>query len=274
MAGWAAGCANLPGAVMELEVIGRCLASPLGEACSSYLVRGEGGSLLLDCGPGALERLWVRDALTDLDAIVISHMHQDHMLDLVPLSNAVTSQALAERRGPDRPLTLHLPRGRGREVLRALERALGGEGDRFSSAFVLSDYDASDEIAVEGLRVTFARTAHPEPCFAARVSDGTSVLVYGADGAASAALQRHAEGADVLLVEATFVEPDPLAEEHGHMTGEQAADLARAARAGRLILTHLSPWMPGRDAENLRRAQARFPRPVELAEPGLVVTMA
>lgn len=257
---------------MELEVVGRCLASPLGEACSSHLVRSERRSVLLDCGPGALERLWARGALAELDAIVISHMHQDHMLDLVPLSNALTSQVLLDRRGPDRPLELHLPRGRGREVLAALELALGGSGDRFAAAFALRDYDDSDELTVGDLHLSFARTTHPEPCFAARVSDGTSILVYGADGAASAELERHAAGADVLLAEATFVDPDPLAEEHGHMTGEEAADLARRAGVARLILTHLSPWVPGRDAENLRRARTRFPGPVELAEPGLTVS--
>lgn len=71
-------------------MVGFCVGSPLGAACSSYVVRTAEAEVLLDCGPGALERLWRRGTLARLDAVIVSHMHQDHMLDLVPLSNQIT----------------------------------------------------------------------------------------------------------------------------------------------------------------------------------------
>ena len=71
---------------MQVEVLGFRVGAPLGAPCSSYAVSGESALLLLDCGPGALERLWERRLAERLEAIVISHMHMDHMLDLLLVS--------------------------------------------------------------------------------------------------------------------------------------------------------------------------------------------
>src|SRR5436305_14975258 len=74
----------------SLEIIGCSGAVPeAGGACSCYLVRGGGATLLLDCGPGALPRLATRLAPEAVDAIFLSHMHQDHILDLLPYTRAL-----------------------------------------------------------------------------------------------------------------------------------------------------------------------------------------
>jgi ribonuclease BN (tRNA processing enzyme) len=65
---------------VRLDVLGFAGAAPLQGACSSYLVSHAGTRVLLDCGPGTLERLWRHGVLGELDAIVISHMHADHVL--------------------------------------------------------------------------------------------------------------------------------------------------------------------------------------------------
>ena len=135
--------------------------------------------------------------------------------------------------------------------------------------FDLREYVVDDTVRECGLEVTFARTGHPEPCFAPRVTDGRVTMVYSADATATPELARHASGADVFVCEATFLEPGPDLERFGHMTGEQAADLAAEAGVGRLVLTHVMPF-DEENAENLRRAQARFDGPVELAQAGAV----
>lgn len=256
---------------MELEVVGCCVGSPLGAACSSYVVRTPEVEILLDCGPGALERLWRRGTLARLDAVIVSHMHQDHMLDLVPLSNQITQAALGKDRA--NRLAVYVPREDGLEVLGRLAHAVSDEPDRFATAFDLREYDAADRLRLGDLDVSFAPTAHRGACFAPRLSNGTASLVYGADGGPSPALEAHAAHAALLLIEATGVEPGVELERSGHMTGEQAADLARRAGARRLVLTHLSPWIDGHDSENLRRASARFPGRVELAHEGLTVSV-
>jgi ribonuclease BN (tRNA processing enzyme) len=254
---------------MEIEVLGFRVGSPLGAACSSYAVSGPSEVLLLDCGPGALQQAWARGWIERLDAIVISHMHMDHMLDLLPFSGEVAQLVLRERNPQWQRPALYLPRAGGREVLGDLARAFGSDLRRFEAAFDVRDYDEADTVELGALRLTFARTAHAGPCFAARVSDGASSLVYGADGAYSEALVAHAAGADLLLLEATYLEPGPELERQGHMTGAQAAEVAHRAGARRLVLTHVGPW-PERNAENVRRARERFGGEVELAATGAV----
>jgi ribonuclease BN (tRNA processing enzyme) len=251
---------------MRLEVIGLRVGSPLGAACPSYAVSGDDGTVLLDCGPGALDALWRSGLIGRLDAVVISHMHLDHMLDLLPFSNSVTREAVTERFGEQRRLPLHVPRG-GRAILRALLEPLGSDPNRLEDGFEVHEYDAADTVEAAGFSLTFAETQHARPALAPRVSDGAATLVYGADGAATEALAAHAAGADLALLEATYLDPVPEMAEQGHMTGEQAADLAREAGVKRLVLTHVMPF-DDENAENLRRARARFEGPVDLAAPG------
>jgi ribonuclease BN (tRNA processing enzyme) len=82
---------------MRFDVLGFAGAAPLEGACSSYVVSTKDTTLLLDCGPGTLERLWQRELLGRIDAIVLSHMHADHVLDLVPFSGEVAAAAVARR---------------------------------------------------------------------------------------------------------------------------------------------------------------------------------
>jgi ribonuclease BN (tRNA processing enzyme) len=256
---------------MRVEVLGVRVGAPLGAPCPSYAVGGSQGMLLLDCGPGALDALWRTELIHRLDAVVISHMHLDHMLDLLPYSGVVTREAVGVRFGEQERVPLFLPRGRGREVLGGLLEALGSDFGRLDETFVVEEYDDGDEVRVAGFELTFVPTAHPERCYAPRVSDGEATLFYSADSAYTPALVEHAAGADLALVEATYVDAGPQLMEQGHMTGEQAAALAHEAGARRLVLTHVMPF-PEESGENLKRARARFDGPVELAEPGLVFT--
>jgi ribonuclease BN (tRNA processing enzyme) len=254
---------------MRLEILGLRVGSPLGAGCPSYAVSGDGGTLLLDCGPGALDALWRSGLIGRLDGIVVSHMHQDHMLDLVPFSNGVTREALRERFGEQRRTPLHVPRETGRRVLAEVISALGSDPGGVDESFEVHEYDGHGPVRVSGFDVTFAPTQHTAPCYAMRVTDGTATLVYGADGAYTDTLVRHASGADLALLEATYLDDGPELAEQGHMTGEQAAEVARQAGARRLVLTLVMPFEE-ENAENLRRARARFDGPVDLAAPGAV----
>src|SRR5258705_10574341 len=72
---------------MQLTVIGAgpAYANRAGSTGASYLVRAEGSALLLDLGQGSFPRLAGAIDPADLDAIVVSHLHPDHYIDLVPL---------------------------------------------------------------------------------------------------------------------------------------------------------------------------------------------
>ncbi len=252
---------------VSFEVLGFAGAAPLQGACSSYLVGDGRTTLLLDCGPGTLERLWRRDLLGRLDAIVLSHMHADHMLDLLMLAGELGRSLMA----PRRPI-LHVPAGDGRDVLRRLDAVFAREQDlptRFEEAFDVREHGVEDRLRYGGLELSFAASAHPQPCFGVRVSDGTTTIVYGADGSPSAPIEALASEADLLVLEATL--PDelgPHAGEQGHMTAAQAGALAARAKASRLLLTHT---IAGVDGERLRAGAARsFTGAVELAREGYV----
>jgi ribonuclease BN (tRNA processing enzyme) len=205
-----------------------------------------------------------------IDAIVISHMHLDHMLDLLPLSGEITEEAV----GPNarRPV-VYVPRDHGKTVLIGLAETLGSDPARFEHAFDLREYDGGDELSIGDLRLSFAPIAHTITGYSPRVTDGGATLVYSADTAYRDEFVHHCSGADLLLLESTYLEPGEYLERQGHMTGEQAAQTAQLAGARRLVLTHTMPFKEENE-ENLRRARACFDGDVQLATRGAVFPVA
>jgi ribonuclease BN (tRNA processing enzyme) len=247
---------------LRVQVVGSSGAAPLEGACSAYAVSSGERVVLLDCGPGALERLWQLGLLTRLEAIVISHMHADHILDLLLLAGEVVRASL-----PRRP-QLYVPGGHGPAVLRGLDRAFArsdDQPDRFEATFDVLEYGAQDTLTLGEVTLTFAPTAHAQPCFAARASDGRAALVYGADGGPSPQLEELARDCDLLILEATYTKDEEEAAANGHMTAPMAGELAARAGAQRLLLTHL---LPGDHEEIRRLASERFSGPVALARSG------
>lgn len=244
----------------RLRVIG-CRSGAFGAAASGYLVRSQRAGILLDCGMGIVERLWRDDLLGQIDAIVISHMHYDHMIDVLPFTNSSVTQALANLRGPRFRIPLYVPRGRGPQRLDGL-RALAPNG--FAKIFHILEYDEKSTISIEDVTMTFARTTHGELCFAPRLTNGERILVYTGDAALEDGLVRHSQDASLLLSEAQFAGRLPPRPDTGHMTGMQAGELASRAGAERLVLTHLPPTADG-DRMRYEEAQEVYAGPVETA---------
>jgi ribonuclease BN (tRNA processing enzyme) len=126
----------------SFEVLGFAGAAPLQGACPSYLVSDGATSVLLDCGPGTLERLWRGGRIAGLDAIVVSHMHADHVLDLVLLAGELVQSMLDGRRPK-----LFVPEGHGQWVLARLDSAFAREANsttRFDRTFEVHGYQAHE----------------------------------------------------------------------------------------------------------------------------------
>jgi ribonuclease BN (tRNA processing enzyme) len=250
---------------LHLTVLGSGPSWPNpGGACSGYLVSANGSHVLLDCGPGVAGRLLATVALTELSAIVISHLHSDHFLDVVSIRQALTYGKL----GGDRPPRLLVPPG-GAAVLAELGRALNGEERFFAGTFDLSEYDPTATTTIGPFNLRFRRVLHPVPAFAMRIESG-GVLTFSGDSAPCDALVEHARGADTLLCEATWRHPDqddPDSERRVHTSAREAGEIARRAGARRLILTHcpIDPTDPDRP---VRDAEGAFRGPVELAREG------
>jgi ribonuclease BN (tRNA processing enzyme) len=246
---------------MELITLGSSASFPAaGGACSGYLVRNGATELLLDCGTGVLSRLQLETSVRNLTAIVITHFHPDHYLDLVPMRYGL-HYGIEE---PFRPV-LYLPPG-GRALLERIGLGLRNSSTYFSKAFDLREYDPGSTLELGNLAISFQLTTHDEPTWAVAIEDGEARLVYTADTQESAEVEAFARNADLLLCEATYPSDLTNIPSGNHLTSRQAGELAQRAEVGRLVLTHF--W-PGIDLSRYAsEAVAAFNGPVELAEPG------
>lgn len=255
---------------LSLTVLGGSAAWPNpGQGCSAYLVTDGTTNVLLDCGPNTLLELRKHVDYTALDAIVISHCHADHILDLVPYRYGL---AYGPTRS-NRKIPVWLPPG-GRDRMEMLGGAFDGQGEPHRSfwepAFDLSEFDPPSGLTINRLRITFAATQHYIPCFAMRVEtpDNRSVF-YSSDSGSVQPLLNLVEGVEVVVAEATLERHDHPEEKRGHMTPEEAGKLARAASAHTLIVTHL--WSERPDDIVSRTAAEHFDGRILIAKPGMCV---
>jgi ribonuclease BN (tRNA processing enzyme) len=243
-------------------------------ACSGYLIEEGDTVLLLDCGNGVFSKLRRFVDYVDVDAVVLSHLHADHFLDLVPYSYALTyaprQQPVPVHRwsGTDNPARpqLHAPTG-GREVFRRVCGAWGPE-ELIENAFVLREYETSDTITVGPLQLRFSEVPHYTKTHAIEVSaNGSGRFVFGADSRPTEDLVAFAQGSDLLMVEATLPRPEREGE-RGHLTPVEAGEHGRRAGVKRLVITHFSDELDPDWAKD--EAERGFGGQVEVAREGAV----
>lgn len=234
-----------------------------GGACSGYLVEAGGRCLLLDCGNGVFAKLRAAREFTDVQAVVISHLHADHFADLIPYAYALTysHQAQAANARP----ALYAPPG-ARETFRRVTGAWHAP-ELIEQAFELHEYDAGTELALDPLRVRFHEVPHFITTHAVQVSEGDRSFTYGADCRPNDEIVSFARGTDLLMLEATLEAPEEQPQ-RGHLTPAEAGAHARRSGARRLVLTHLSA---DHDEAWVRaEAERAFGAPVEVAREGAV----
>ena len=238
---------------MELTVLG-CSGSygaPAGGACSGYLVRAGDANIWMDCGNGSFANLQQHIDPAELSAVVITHGHADHCVDIYGLH-------VFDRYGIGRTgLPLYVPEG----LERVLERLVGSFGDTFDWHTVAD----GDRATVGEASMRFSRTDHPPPTLAVEIGHDGKRLVYTADTGPQWSVGAFGAGADLVLSEATYMHDDirvPI-----HLSARQAGELASEARARRLIITHLWPTVD--PVASVEEASAAFGRGVTLAAPHL-----
>jgi ribonuclease BN (tRNA processing enzyme) len=230
---------------------------------SGYLVEAEGFRLVLDLGHGAFGALQQYVQPSDVDAVVISHLHADHCIDLTAYIVALRYGGDGYRcGGPDGRIPLiGVPGTRDR-----LEAAYDPLARKLSlhEIFTFATPTAGE---LGPFTMSYAPMNHPTATNAVRIEYEHRSLVYSADTGESPELVALAEGADVLLCEAS-VGPDEELVPDLHLTGRMAGEHADKAGVERLIVTHVPPWNSPDVAAD--EAAAAFHGPVEVAAPGAV----
>lgn len=196
-----------------------------GGACTGYLLSHGDTRVWVDCGPGTLANVQLHVDLADISAIVISHVHPDHWVDLPVVHNAL--RYYVGRRGLPLYTTL--------ETLRRFEAMKGAP---ISETFIAHPITNGSKFDIRGMSFTTSATDHPVETLAMRIEAGGRSLTYSADtgpGWSLAALGP----VDVALCEATMRADQT--EVSVHLTTTQAGRSAREADARRLIITHLPP---------------------------------
>jgi ribonuclease BN (tRNA processing enzyme) len=223
---------------LKVTVLG-CSGSVPGpdSPASGYLIEEDGYRLVLDLGHGAFGALQRYLKPTEVDAIVISHLHADHCIDLTAYIVALRYGGEGHRAdGADSRIPLVGPSGTRDRIGAAydpLARKLG-----LQELFGFST-PASGELGPFAL--SFATVNHPIPTSAVRITAGDRTLVYSGDTGESPDLVSLAHGADVFLCEASFG-PDEEYVPDMHLTGRQAGEHAAKADVAKLVITHVPPW--------------------------------
>jgi ribonuclease BN (tRNA processing enzyme) len=247
-------------------------------AASCYLLEAEGPDgdgtvrtwrVLLDLGSGALGPLQGYIDPMTVDAVLLSHLHADHCLDLCGLYVMLKHAPAAV---PGRSVPVWGPTDTAGRLARAYdlpaEPGMGGQLD-------VRAWADRQPVRIGPLLVEPVRVEHPVEAYGLRVtgpseSGGTAVLAYTGDTDDCPALDDLARDADLLLCEATLLERHPV--ERGiHLTGARAGELAARSGARRTVLTHVPPWTD--PAEVLAEAASRCERPLALAVPGEVLVL-
>ena len=222
---------------MRLTVVG-CSGSYPGpdSPASCYLLEAEHDGrtwrVLMDLGSGALGALHRYADPLEIDAVLLSHLHADHCLDLC-------GYHVLRRYHPTGPQP-RIPVWGPEDTADRMARAYDLPTDPgMREEFDFRTWQGPVEIGpftVEPFPVV-----HPVPAFSLRVTWQDKVLAYTGDCGPCEGVVRAATGADLLLAEASFEEgadnPADL-----HLTGKECAQLANAAGVPRLVLTHVPPW--------------------------------
>jgi len=231
-----------------------------GAAASGYLLEADGCTLVLEFGNGVLSRFQEERPLFSMDALVLSHLHPDHCVDVSSLYVARKYHPLP----PSGPLPVYAPaEAPSRFVAAYAPNAAERASLDFSDVFDFRGLGAT--IQIGPFTVDSAVVDHPCEAYGFRISAGDVTLAYTGDSGPCAALDSLAEGVDVLLSEASWTHA-PDRQTGLHMSGREAGELATRAGAGRLLITHVPPWTSREDV--LKEAQSAFDGPCELVVQG------
>ncbi|WP_221913423.1 MBL fold metallo-hydrolase [Streptococcus halichoeri] len=219
---------------MKLTTLGSWGGYPYQDGgTTSYLITGHDGfHLLMDAGSRALTELEKEISPLDLDAVIITHYHPDHVADLGVLRHY--RQLYPKHLWQPKVLPIY-----------------GHDADQHEFAKLTMPevsegraYNVNGTETIGPFEITFIKTVHPVVCYALRIVERATgqVLVFTGDTGYFAELVDFARGADLFLADVYFYED--VANHPAHLSSKEAGLIAKAAGVGKLVLTHVPPVPP------------------------------
>ncbi|MCW3489597.1 MBL fold metallo-hydrolase [Dethiobacter alkaliphilus] len=214
---------------MQLTVLGCFGPYPrAGQSCSGYLVQEGDSAVLLDCGNGVLSRLRYYIEPWNLDAVVLSHLHSDHVSDMMIIRYAMMVKRYQE---PGPALKVYAPADPQSEY------------DRLAYKDFVATYPVTEDTCLRlgNMEITFSKGAHPVLSHLITIQSGEKKLVYSGDTEYFPEMSQRIKGADLFLCEANYLREDIQKGHVNHLAAYQAANAALEGEVKRLVLTHHHP---------------------------------
>jgi len=237
---------------MKLIVLGNNGPYPkAGGACSGYLIEKDNTKILIDCGNGVLSRLQQMCDIEKIDAIILSHLHSDHMCDILVFKYAL---GIKKMKGSFQgSLPIYTPVD-DEELINRFD---------YNGVFKIIPIEDEKILEIGDLKIEFKEMIHPVKTYAIKIKDGKKVFVYSGDTSYNDELIEFASEADFFLCEAGVLEED-RGETTPHLSAKQAGEVGSKAKVKRLILTHF--WPEYRLDKIMNEAKESYDSILELSE--------
>lgn len=240
---------------MKLTVLGASGGFPAaGGATSGYLLSFDNRNILIDCGSGVLSNLFRFIRVEQLDAVILTHLHEDHICDMPILQYAID---LSRKYGVNCPTIPVFAPSTPEQVAERLK----SDGE-----MIIGQISAGGELPMYGATLHFYLMDHPVETYGLTVEKDSRKLALTSDSIPCSAMQTLLQDADLALMDAGSIERYRKTKMM-HMTAAECGKLASACQVKKLLLTHLLPLI--NPDEVLAEAQAHYPE-VELARPLVV----
>lgn len=237
---------------MKVTILGNNGPFPsAGGACSGYLITEGDKNILIDCGNGVLANLQKFIRIEELDAIILTHLHSDHMSDMMVLRYAV--QIKMNRGANIRPIEVYAPNQPQEEY------------DRIDIPGVFNLKPVTDELVLNfgDMKLEFKEMVHPVTSYAVSIVSKDKKFVFSGDTSWNDNIIEFSKGADIVMLDAGLLSEDKKSDNVPHLTARECGIVAQKANAKRLLLTHF--WPEDDVADHITEARENFSN-VELAE--------
>jgi ribonuclease BN (tRNA processing enzyme) len=237
---------------VRVHVVGSSGTFPApGRPATGFVIEHQGTRIWSDAGPGTFISLPVDPDL--IDAVVLSHQHPDHCADIFAAFHAWTY-----RPEPRHQVPLYAPQP-------VWDRIVGFTG-RDPECFAFTPVSTGGGFEWGTLSVEFVEMDHSVPTVGSLWTGASRTMFYTADTGPEGNWRGLAEGADLLLCEASYQGTVSDKEYPHHLTAGEAGEIARGIGARVLTLTHIPPYLD--PAVSVSEAERTFGRQVRLAVPG------